>query len=47
MPLQNPQQTSEKQSSPSMSDVVRVNGWYRVRKLLHTGGSGELTLTRV
>ena len=25
-----------------MSDIVRVGGQYRVRKLLGTGGSGEL-----
>lgn len=41
MPLQN-RQTSEKRFTPSMSDIVRVAGRYRVGKLLGTGGSGEL-----
>ena len=47
MPVQNPRQTSEKQLSSSMSDIVRVNGRYRVRELLGTGESGELIRTRV
>ena len=42
MRLQNPRQTSKKRFSASMSDIVRVGGRYRVRKLLGTGGSGEL-----
>ena len=42
MRLRNPQQTSEKQFSASMLDIVRVGGQYRVCKLLGTGGSGKL-----
>lgn len=41
MRVRNPRQT-EKQSTPSKSDIVRVDGRYRVGKLLGTGGSGEL-----
>jgi hypothetical protein len=44
MPLQRPQdprQTLEKRFSLPKSDVVRVDGRYRVRKLLGTGGSGR------
>jgi len=40
MHLQNRQESSEKLSSPL--DIVRVNGQYRVGKLLGTGASGEL-----
>jgi hypothetical protein len=42
MSLQNPRQTLQKRFSPSMLDVVRVGGRYRLGKLLGTGGSGEL-----
>jgi hypothetical protein len=38
----NSQRTSEKQFSPSMLDIVRVGGRFRVGKLLGSGGSGEL-----
>jgi hypothetical protein len=42
MRLRNPRQTLEKRFSASTLDIVRVGGRYRVRKLLGTGGSGEL-----
>jgi hypothetical protein len=45
MRIQNPRQTSKKQSSPPRAptlDIVHVGGRYRVGKLLGTGGSGEL-----
>ena len=49
MRLRNPRQTSEKRFTPTMSDIVRVGGRYRVGKLLGTGGSGKLNyfLTRI
>src|SRR5216684_3445160 len=42
MRLRDPQQTTQKQFTPSTSDVVHAGGQYRVGKLLSTGGSGEL-----
>ncbi|KAF8491805.1 kinase-like domain-containing protein [Russula emetica] len=42
--LRNPRHTSEKQFSPSKSDIVRVGGRYRVCNLLGTGGSGSVYL---
>ena len=42
MRLRNSPETPKKRSSTPMIDIVRVGGRYRVRKLLGTGGSGEL-----
>ncbi|KAI9456122.1 hypothetical protein BJY52DRAFT_1188028 [Lactarius psammicola] len=45
MRLQNPQKSSEKQSVPQL-DFVHVDGWYRIGKLLGSGGSGSVYLGR-
>ena len=41
MPVQRSLQASKKQPTPHHLDFICVGGWYRVGKLLGTGGSGE------
>jgi hypothetical protein len=41
MRMKNPRQTSKKKPLPLKLDFVRVDGRYRVGKLLGSGGSGE------